>query len=74
MLIGILLLFISGFAQDYFHRQNEAWRVLNRDLITNRLENHYAPGYGKKIKLTVKGIYLSLLIILISFLCRLIIS
>ena len=66
MLIGILLLLLSGFAQDYFHRQNEAWRVLNRDLITNRLEKHYAPGYEKKIKLTVKGIYLSLFIILIS--------
>ena len=74
MILGILLLLLSGFAQDYFHRQNEQWRVLNRDLITNRLENHYAPGYEKKINVTVKGVYLSLLIILISFLCRLIIS
>ena len=72
MLIGIILLFLSGLYQDYLHRQNELWRSENKPFILDRKETHYMPGYQKKIKLTVKGIYLSLSIILISFAWKLI--
>lgn len=72
MLIGIILLFLSGIAQDHLHRQNELWRSENKHFILDRKEAHYMPGYQKKIKLTVKGIYLSLFIILISFAWKLI--
>ena len=74
MILGIAILLISIHFQQKFFKQNETWREENRAFIMERKEEFVMPGYTKKSTITVFFISLGLLVILISFLCKLIIS
>jgi len=74
MLIGIAITLISMYFQQKLFKQNERWREENRAFIMDRKAEFVMPGYNKKSTITVFFISFGFLIILISFLCKLIIS